>query len=189
MNKRYFRKKNPLCRTEEIEWIEMTGKEFLAFVNAPCNAGRFFIDMDDVVLECTEAEHQAYRSEVNHHNYLMEQEEGWETVSLYCLEPDTGCNGEEVIADSNFIMVEDLAITNIQITALKEAISLLSDEERTLIEMKYLSDTPLSQEEIAKNLGISQSTASRHLTAAKKILKNLCIKVEKSQQQKVRGKT
>ena len=138
MNKRYFRKKNPLCRTEEIEWIEMTGKEFLAFVNAPCNAGRFFIDMDDVVLECTEAEHQAYRSEVNHHNYLMEQEEGWETTSLYCLEPDSGCNGEEVIADETQD-VEAAAIFSTDKKNLEVALSRLDSESYSLIYALYLA--------------------------------------------------
>lgn len=169
MNKRYFRKKNPLCRTEEIEWIEMTGKEFLAFVNAPCNAGRFFIDMDDVVLECTEAEHQAYRSEVNHHNYLMEQEEGWETVSLYCLEPDTGCNGEEVIA-AETQDVEGAAIFSADKKNLAIALLQLDSKSYSLVYALHLASERKTERQLAAEYGVSQIAIHKR---KKKILKNL----------------
>ena len=54
MSKRYFRKKDPNCKAEDTEWIEMTGREYYRFVTAPENKRRFFIDMDDVVLESSE---------------------------------------------------------------------------------------------------------------------------------------
>ena len=56
MYKRYFRMKDPKCRPEQVEWIEMTGREFYRFVNSPEGQGRHFIDMDDVVLEASETE-------------------------------------------------------------------------------------------------------------------------------------
>ncbi len=70
MYTRYFRKKNPKCKLNEIEWIEMTGKESYRFVNSPEGQYRYFINMGDVVLEVTQAEARAYRAEKDHSNYL-----------------------------------------------------------------------------------------------------------------------
>ena len=61
MYKRYFRKKDPCCGAAENEWIEMTGREYYRFIKAPENKGRWFIDMGNVVLECTEEEYRCQR--------------------------------------------------------------------------------------------------------------------------------
>ena len=66
MYKRYFRMKDPKCKPEQIEWIEMTGREFYRFVNSLEGRGRHFIDMDDVVLEASENEVRSFRTEQNH---------------------------------------------------------------------------------------------------------------------------
>ena len=44
--KRYFRKKDPTCRPEDIEWIEMSGKEFYRFITSPEAENHHFIDID-----------------------------------------------------------------------------------------------------------------------------------------------
>lgn len=77
MYKRYFRMKDPKCKPEEIEWVEMTGKEFYCFVSSPEGRGRYFIDMDDVVLETSEAEARSFKAEKNHSYYIQAQEESW----------------------------------------------------------------------------------------------------------------
>ena len=77
MYKRYFRMKDPRCKPNEIEWIEMTGNEFYRFVNSPEGRGRHFIDMDDVVLEASESEVRSFKAEKNHSYYIQAQEEGW----------------------------------------------------------------------------------------------------------------
>lgn len=66
MHTRYFHKKDPFCKPEAIEWIEMSGGEYYRFVTDPKNKGRCFIDMGDVVLEVTEAEARDYKAERNH---------------------------------------------------------------------------------------------------------------------------
>lgn len=83
MYKRYFRMKNPKCKPEKIEWIEMTGREFYRFVNSPEGCDRHFIDMDDVVLEASESEARSFKAEKNHSYYIQVQEDGWSTLSLY----------------------------------------------------------------------------------------------------------
>lgn len=80
--KRYFRKKDPACRPEEIEWIEMTGKEFYRFINSPEGKSRYFIDIDYVVLEVTEDEARAPKAEKSHSSYLKRYEDEFETLSL-----------------------------------------------------------------------------------------------------------
>ena len=85
MHTRYFRLKDPKCRPEEIEWIEMSGREFYCFVNSPEGQGRHFIDMDDVVLEASESETRQYKSEKNHSYYIQAQEDGWSTLSIYAI--------------------------------------------------------------------------------------------------------
>ena len=62
MHTRYFRLKVPKYMSEEIEWIEMTGKEFYRFVKSPEGQGRHFIDMGDVVLECSKAEYKRFKN-------------------------------------------------------------------------------------------------------------------------------
>lgn len=63
MYKRYFRMKDPRCKPNEIEWIEMAGSEFCRFVNSPEGCDRHFIDMDDVVLEASEFEARSFKAE------------------------------------------------------------------------------------------------------------------------------
>ena len=45
MSKRYFRKRDPNCKAEDTEWIEMTGREYYRFVTAPENKRRFFMTL------------------------------------------------------------------------------------------------------------------------------------------------
>lgn len=82
MFKRYFRKKDPLCKTGDIKWVEMSGREYYSFVTDPENKGRWFVDMGGVVLECTEDEYKRYKAEDDHSSYILEQERRWVTQSL-----------------------------------------------------------------------------------------------------------
>jgi hypothetical protein len=35
MQKRYFRVKTLKCKPEDMQWIEMSGREFYRFINSP----------------------------------------------------------------------------------------------------------------------------------------------------------
>lgn len=133
MYKRYFRKENPQCCPEETQWIEMTGKEFYQFVRSPEGQGRYFIDMDDVVLEVTEMEARSYKSEQNHRYYMQTQENDWSTLSLYAIEDESGCSGEEVVPDE-MQAVEDEAILRIERRTLRIALEHLDAESYRLID-------------------------------------------------------
>ena len=157
MYKRYFRLKNPKCKPEKVEWIEMTGKEFYRFVNSPEGQGRHFIDMGDVVLEASKHEAQVHRAEKDHSDYLKEQEEGWSIVSIYTIEDENGCNGEEVAVDETQD-VETEAIMRIATAALRKALIRLDSESYQLIHALYLADTRKTLRQLSLDSGIPVMT-------------------------------
>lgn len=157
MYKRYFRLKNPKCKPEKVEWIEMTGKEFYRFVNSPEGQGRHFIDMGDVVLEASKHEAQVHRAEKDHSDYLKEQEEGWSIVSIYTIEDENGCNGEEVAVDETQD-VETEAIMRIETAALRKALIRLDSESYQLIHALYLADTRKTLRQLSLDSGIPVMT-------------------------------
>ena len=139
MQKRYFRMSDPKCKPEEIEWIEMTGREFYSFVHSPEGKDRHFIDMDDVVLEGSSSEARKQQAEKDHRDYLKEQEAGWSTLSIYSLEGEHGCSGEEVVVDETQ-NVETEAMKRIERKALAMALSMLEKDSYHLIHAMYLAE-------------------------------------------------
>lgn len=65
------------------------------------------------------------------------------------------------IADTKRRSVEDTVIMKLLIEALYEAIDRLPEEDQFLIRALYLFEKPLTQAEIGKALGISQTTVLR----------------------------
>ena len=151
MYTRYFKMKNPKCKPEEIEWIEMSGKEFYRFVNSSEGQGRYFIDMGDVVLEASKREAQIHRAEKDHSDYLKEQEEGWSTLSIYA--DERGYSGEEIIADEVHD-VEAEAIMRIETAALQKALTRLDSQSYQLIYALYLADTRKTLRQLSQDSGI-----------------------------------
>lgn len=181
MQKRYFRMKNPKCKPEEIEWIEMTGREFYSFVHSPEGKDRHFIDMDDVVLEGTSSEARKHRAEKDHSNYLKEQEAGWSILSIYSLEGEHGCSGEEIAIDETQ-NVEAEAMKRIERKALISALSHLDAESRHLIYVSYLAKECKTERRLASEWGVSKNTIHKRKKKILKILKFLVGKFEKSSQ-------
>lgn len=181
MYKRYFRMKDPNCGPEEIEWVEMTGREFYRFVNSPEGQGRHFIDMDDVVLEASEAEARSFKAEQNHSYYIQTQEEGWSIVSIYAAEDEYGCSGEEIARDETQD-VEAEVILRMDRKALRTALPHLDKESLHLIRSLYLADKCKTERELARELGISQVAIHKQKKKILSALKILVIKIEKSQQ-------
>lgn len=157
MTKRYFRKKDPNCKTEDTEWIEMTGREYYCFVRRPENNKRFFIDMEDIVLESTEDDIRRYKAEKNHSYYIQAQEEGWSTVSIYTVQDEKGCSGEEVAADESED-VETKAILNIETKALRAAVARLDQESYRLIDTLYLAERRKTLRQLSRDSGIPVMT-------------------------------
>lgn len=157
MYKRYYRKKDPNCPLEKVEWIEMTGKEYYRFVSAPENKNRHFIDMEDVVLEGTKDEARDQRAEKDHSDYLKEQEAGWSTLSIYAINGGGGCNGEEVIHDETQD-VEAEAILRANTKDLYAALDQLDTASYLLIHALYLADETKTFRQLSKESGIPVMT-------------------------------
>ena len=157
MYKRYFRKKDPNCPVDKIEWIEMTGIEYYHFITAPENKNRYFIDMDDVVLEGTKDEAREQRAEKDHRDYLKKQELGWSTVSLYAITDGSGCSGEEVIKDESQ-EVEAEAIMRVRTKDLYDALAQLDTESYHLIHLLFFADGHKTLRQISKEIGIPVMT-------------------------------
>ena len=181
MYKRYFRMKDPKCKPEQIEWIEMTGREFYRFVNSPEGRGRHFIDMDDVVLEASENEVRSFRTEQNHSYYIQTQEEGWSTLSLYAIEDKNGCSGEETVMDEAQD-VETEVMKRTESAALRRALEHLDSESYQMIHALYLADTRKTERELAQERGVSQVAIHKQKKKILATLKFLVIKSQKSQQ-------
>ena len=157
MHTRYFRKRNPFCKREAIEWIEMSGGEYYSFVTDPKNKGRYFIDMGDVVLECTKAEYKQYKAEDDHSSYILEQEEGWSTVSLSALVQREFISGKETIVDTNS-SVEEAVMQSLLTQKLYNALRQLPVQDYQVIYELYLATPRKTIRQLSAVYGIPVMT-------------------------------
>ena len=181
MKKRYFRKKDPTTFETTKEWVEMTGREFYAFVSAPENKGRHFMDLGDVVLECSAEQLKQHRAEIDRQRYLRKAEQGFLTVPLHLPAVKEGQSLEQGIADETQD-VEAEVIRRLSLEALCAALKQLDEQSVLLIHALYLADPPATEREVARRLGISQNAVNKR---KKKILEKLyllVVKREKSSQ-------
>ena len=84
MANKYFVWKNVPQESQNIEWLEMSGKEFYQLLKSPAARGRYFIDMDDFIMEVPKAEHDKWHREKERLNYREKklQERGFTVISL-----------------------------------------------------------------------------------------------------------
>lgn len=157
MHTRYFRKKDPFCQPEAIEWIEMSGGEYYRFVTDPKNKSRCFIDMGDVVLECTKAEYKRYKVEDDHSNYILEQQEGWSTVSLSALAQQEFISGKETIVDTNS-SVEEAVMQSLLTQKLYNALRQLPVQDYQIIYELYLATPRKTIRQLSAEYGIPVMT-------------------------------
>lgn len=179
MHKRYFRKKDPACKPEDIEWIEMSGKEFYQFVTSPEGDGRYFIDINDVVLETTKEEARIHRAEKDRSDYLRGQEKKHIILSLQRLEED---GYSDAVLEDKLRNVESDAIALVGTVELMAALNQLDAESYSLIYSLYLDVEKKTERQMASILGISQAAINKRKKKILKRLKFLVIKIQKSSQ-------
>ena len=181
MERQYFRKKDP-NETENIEWIQMSGKEFYQFIKSPEGRKRYFVAWKDLVLEVSQQEYADWRREKDHSGYLWEQEKLRTIVSLNGKEIEEYGDGLDVISDPA-ADVEARVSRKKKIQALRDALLQLDTDSYRLIYALYLSDCRQTERQLAQELGISQSAVHKRKKKILKNLKFLVIKFEKSSQQ------
>lgn len=178
MAKQYYIKKDPSATGLEIEWAAINGEEFYQLITSPAGKGRYFIDMDEFMIEASEAEYQDWRKEKNHHDYLHEQESQIQLLSL------SGCEGgshAEHIPDMS-ADTEKQAMASIVRKALNEALCALDEESYMIIDALILASERKSERDLASEFGLSQKAVNKRKNKILKNLKFLVLKTQKSQQ-------
>ena len=178
MAKQYYIKKNPLSVGLDIEWIAINGEEFYQLITSPAGKGRYFIDMDEFMIESTEAEYKDWRREKNHSDYIREQEAQVQFLSLH---DNSDSSQRELISDMT-ASTEELAMDSIVRKALNEALCTLDDESFILIDALILGQNRKSERDLASEFGLSQKAINKRKHKILKNLKLLVLKTEKSQQ-------
>lgn len=90
MTTKYLAWKDTHFNGNNIEWLELTGREFFALVSRSENKMRRFIKLDNsicseadvIFIEATEPQYRKWRSENSHHKYLLEMGNGIVTLSM-----------------------------------------------------------------------------------------------------------
>lgn len=178
MAKQYYIKKYPLTSGADIEWIAINGKDFYQLITFPAGKGRYFIDMDDFMIEATEAEYKDWRKEKNHSDYLREQEAQVQLLSLHDSEDD----GQGDFVSDISASTEDQAMASILRKALKEALNSLDDESYTIIDALILAQDRKSERDLASEFGLSQKAINKRKHKILNHLKLVVLKAGKSQQ-------
>lgn len=178
MAKQYYIKKNPATSGPDVEWIAINGKEFYQLITSPTGMGRYFIDMDEFMIESTEAEYKDWRKERDHSDYLHEQESQVQLLPLCGGEED----GPEGFIQDQSASTEDQAMASIVRKALSEALSALDEESYMIIDALILAHDRKSERDLATEFGLSQKAINKRKQKILKNLKLLVLKLEKSSQ-------
>ena len=171
MSTKYYIKDNEVYK--EIrgrEWYELLQKQ----KNNSADKRHYFIHFealsnneDDYYLEVSKEQYKKWCKERRRHRYIQEQRELLGLIDvLYSNFDDfeSGVLGEELLADKA-INSEERAIDEIMIKQLLSSLNQLTLDERRIIESLYLSEKPLLQKELAKELHISQQAVSKRTKA------------------------
>lgn len=181
MAKQYYIKKNPATSGPDVEWIAINGKEFYQLITSPVGRGRYFIDMDDFMIEASETEYVEWRREKNHSDYLRKQEKEIQMLSLHTDMRSRDGGSEEDVRDLG-TDTEAQAIASIARKALNTALNSLDPESYLIIDTLILSPGDKSERDLAAEFGLSQKAINKRKQKILKNLKLLVLKLEKSQQ-------
>lgn len=109
------------------------------------------------MLECSKAEYKKFKAEDDHSNYILEQQEGWSTVSLSALEEQEHVSGEEIIVDTD-LSVEEAAIQGALLQELYKNLHHLPARDYQLIYELYLASPRRTIRQLSAEYGIPVMT-------------------------------
>ena len=185
MATKYLVWKDPACQGKNIEWVELTGKEFYQLTAQPENKGRRFIKLDDsvcedadvIIIEATLEQYRNWLPERDSHKYLMETKSGTQALSL-----DQPVNGRSDILLADVIPddcgMEEVILKRLLITHLSKLMRCLSISEQELVDVLFLHNPEnLSEREIARRQDIPQKTLNCRKIALLKKSKKFSLKI------------
>lgn len=173
----YLVKKNPAASGKDVEWMQMGGKAFYAFLKSPAAKGRYFIRLtDDISYECPEIfieasyeEYRRWKNEYDAHQYLRAVERDYDTVSA-----DMSTTADSSLIDTvadNGMTVEEKVIKSVELHCLHLFLDQLPEKEKRKVKILFLSEKPMTIRAAAKLLGISKSEMARQKKALLKELR------------------
>jgi RNA polymerase sigma factor (sigma-70 family) len=123
---------------------------------------QFFIRVNGQLVSVTEKVYREYYKMERRERYLEERDAAHGTVLYSDMDTDE-ILGEETIPDMEAASVEDIAIHRIMAAVLRDALEMLSDEEKALITIMYFFNggKGMTQREAAEILGISQPAVKK----------------------------
>lgn len=164
----YLVRKNPGCDREEREWIQMKGKDFFQFIHSPEGKGRYFVHLtddigyeaDEIYIEADYREYCSWKQEYNRHKYLLECADEILTISSDVPIDNGGGLLIDMITD-DAISIEEAYEEQDEREQLREIVRNLEPEERQLLAVMYLSGKSRTEQETAKELGVSRDIIKR----------------------------
>lgn len=183
--KTYLVKKDINKPDAQNNWIIMNGYEFARFMETEEGRQRKknFAKLDRcderddaIIVECGEKKAREWERERLRELYRVCANSKQPTISYdYHMPCKKAYCGDDFIADPA-TGIEEIVISNQELSHLQEAIQLLTDKEKDLIMKLFLDEEILTEQEYADACGIYQSSAHerkvRTLLKLKKILKN-----------------
>lgn len=170
MSKRYLIWKDPACNGRDIEWMELTGKEFLTLMRQAENKSRHFVrlgsevfDEEVLVVEATWEQYLEWRKDYDRHRYLTDGQHGHEEVSLdQPTAHDENTSLHDLIAD-HAAEVEREVTESLSLDRLRFCMGQFSETERKILLDFYSKRKTLA--ELARELDISHQAVSKRISS------------------------
>ena len=166
----YFENENGTFFSEDGKrrFIRLSGKDAYDYMRENKTGDSYFVqtvtddteDGEKVFVEVPKSSVSVYRGGTYHAQYLskMRKKKRYRLVSLY--HPTEDGDGTAVVdkySDDGHT-VEDAVIREINLEILRRALKTLTDDELKIVRSLYLSDNPISERELSRELGIPQKT-------------------------------
>ena len=134
----------------------MSSGEYRDVVRDPQNKDRYWLNMKNDPLGCSEAESLQSRTEKRRSDYLAESKKGWTIISLFA-QADKESTGEEVIPDPDADVEENILHT-LAVQRVREVVDALPEEDAALLRALYLQTPPLTLRAYSEKTGIPVMT-------------------------------
>ena len=165
MSKIYFVMNNRENTSEGYK--EVSEEEFRNYIESfPEGERAYFINLGYALMETDEAGYRSFYKEYRRERYIEEEAHRAGQVSLNTLDTDE-LDGTSIVEDTSE-PIEEKILRKLMIEKLPEAIEVLSEEEKELIEMLYFER--MTERQITTVTGVPQTTINYR---RKRILKKL----------------
>ena len=178
MKKRYLVWKDPACNGRDVEWIEVSGKQFVEMMKLPENKKRRFLrlseepcgEADTLMIEANEEQYREWKKECDAAYYRSERDKDIVLLSLDLpLVTDDGMTLYDLIPNGNE-NVEELALRSTLVSQVRRLVDSLPEEDRELLLAAYAGGKTTVQ--LAREYGVSQQMISKRLRRILSRLKN-----------------